>query len=633
MIRRRRAAVFCTVLLVPLLIAFPAIAQRPTQASHSGDRRSAHAQRRPSPGRHRRHATRGGVNARTCRPRDGRTRDAHVKHRTRPIKNCLPGLRPIGAVAAAKSRTPTAPSNLVGVGGAQQASLSWSGSGRSVSGYRVYRNGTKVAQTSSTSYSDMGLTDGSSYTYYVVAYVNGSVSAASNSVSVTPVDTTPPSAPPNLAATAGDQQVSLSWGASTDNVAVAGYYVYRNGTKVTQTTSASYTNTGLTDGTSYSYYVVAYDAAGNLSAASNSVSVTPVDTTPPSAPPNLAATAGDQQVSLSWGASTDNVAVAGYYVYRNGTKVTQTTSASYTNTGLTDGTSYSYYVVAYDAAGNLSAASNSVSVTPIAGSTSDPSGQAVPVGNSCNAQGCWNQTYAEDFKTGTGIGSWLNGLCAGGEAGNTNYPDMCAYSDGWSGTPTTGTYYPSRSLSTANGLFDYALGPQIVNGTTYNVIDATVPKLSGSSVVGTGGGQLYGRYIVRARWDSIYGYHVSFLLWPDSDTWPTDGEIDFPEDDFDSTSVNAFEHWQGGTSGGSQYSWGAPNTGSQWHTYEIDWLPSSVTFLEDGVVIGQSTDTSKIPDTPMHWVLQTGLSYAETNLSLLGTGHLQVAWAVAYTPA
>jgi beta-glucanase (GH16 family) len=71
---------------------------------------------------------------------------------------------------------------------------------------------------------------------------------------------------------------------------------------------------------------------------------------------------------------------------------------------------------------------------------------------------------------------------------------------------------------------------------------------------------------------------------------------------------------------------------SSWHTYEIDWTRSYVAFYLDGALVGESTDTSKIPDTPMHWVMQTGLSNSETNLSLLGTGHLQVAWAVAYSP-
>ncbi|MBR7837403.1 fibronectin type III domain-containing protein [Actinospica durhamensis] len=88
-------------------------------------------------------------------------------------------------------------------------------------------------------------------------------------------DTTPPSAPTNLAATGETSTtISLSWTASTDNVAVTGYDVYRDSTLVGTTTSTTYTDTGLTASTLYSYAVVATDAAGNLSTASNTVSAT-----------------------------------------------------------------------------------------------------------------------------------------------------------------------------------------------------------------------------------------------------------------------------------------------------------------------------------------------------------------------
>jgi len=90
-----------------------------------------------------------------------------------------------------------------------------------------------------------------------------------------PVDTQPPSAPGNLTATAvSSSQINLSWTASTDNVGVAGYDVYRNGVKVGSTTSTSYSDTGLAASTTYSYFVKARDAAGNESAASNTASAT-----------------------------------------------------------------------------------------------------------------------------------------------------------------------------------------------------------------------------------------------------------------------------------------------------------------------------------------------------------------------
>lgn len=90
-------------------------------------------------------------------------------------------------------------------------------------------------------------------------------------------DTTAPSIPGNVAAAAvSPTSVSVTWSPSTDNVGVAGYYVYRDGVQVGQTASASYTDTGLTAETSYSYTVKAYDAAGNISLASAAaVALTP----------------------------------------------------------------------------------------------------------------------------------------------------------------------------------------------------------------------------------------------------------------------------------------------------------------------------------------------------------------------
>jgi hypothetical protein len=88
-------------------------------------------------------------------------------------------------------------------------------------------------------------------------------------------DTTPPSAPANLTARAvSANQVDLSWGASTDNVGVNGYKIFRGGSQIATATSPSYSDTSAQPNTAYQYYVVAYDFANNSSGASNTVSVT-----------------------------------------------------------------------------------------------------------------------------------------------------------------------------------------------------------------------------------------------------------------------------------------------------------------------------------------------------------------------
>ncbi|QRN94206.1 alpha-amylase [Archangium violaceum] len=187
------------------------------------------------------------------------------------------------------------------------------------------------------------------------------------------VDTTPPSTPTGLAAaTKTDRSVKLSWSAASDNVAVTGYDIFRNGTQVGTSTGASYTDSGLTASTTYSYTVKARDAAGNLSSASAALSVTTLapDTTAPSTPTGLTASGTtSSSVALVWTASTDNYGVAAYDVYRNGSLVASVTGASHTDTGLSPSTTYSYAVRARDAAGNTSASSTALSITTGAGNT------------------------------------------------------------------------------------------------------------------------------------------------------------------------------------------------------------------------------------------------------------------------
>ncbi len=175
-----------------------------------------------------------------------------------------------------------------------------------------------------------------------------------------------PTAPSGLAASNITMtSVSLSWNAATDNVGVTGYQVYQNGSLLANTTGTSYNVTGLNSGTNYSYYVIAEDAAGNESAQSNTVNITTLtDTEAPTTPTGLASS-GIAQTSftLSWNASTDNVAVTGYNVYQDGTLLTNTSATSFSVTGLSPATTYAYYVTAEDAAGNISGVSGTLNVT------------------------------------------------------------------------------------------------------------------------------------------------------------------------------------------------------------------------------------------------------------------------------
>jgi chitodextrinase len=187
-------------------------------------------------------------------------------------------------------------------------------------------------------------------------------------------DATPPSVPTNLAGGAvSSSRINLTWTASTDNVGVTGYKVFRNGSQIATTATPGYGDTGLSLNTSYSYAVAAFDAAGNTSAQTATINLTTLgDTTAPSVPTNLAGNAvSSSQITLTWTASTDNVAVTGYKVFRNGSQIATTGNTSYSDNGLLVGTMYSYAVAAFDAADNTSAQSTAVGVTTL-GDTEAP---------------------------------------------------------------------------------------------------------------------------------------------------------------------------------------------------------------------------------------------------------------------
>lgn len=199
---------------------------------------------------------------------------------------------------------------------------------------------------------------GSNHIFFDVSNANFTITSG------TP-DTTAPTAPTLAASGTTATSTVLTWSGATDNVAVTGYDVYQGATLLGSTTSTTYTVTGLTAATTYSFSVRAKDAAGNVSVASNAVSVTTAapDTTAPTAPTLSASGTTSTSTNLSWTGATDNVAVTGYDVYRGTTLLGSTTATTYAVSGLTASTTYTFTVRAKDASGNISVDSNVVSVT------------------------------------------------------------------------------------------------------------------------------------------------------------------------------------------------------------------------------------------------------------------------------
>jgi beta-glucanase (GH16 family) len=135
---------------------------------------------------------------------------------------------------------------------------------------------------------------------------------------------------------------------------------------------------------------------------------------------------------------------------------------------------------------------------------------------------------------------------------------------------------------------------------------------------------------VRFKADRLHGYKTAWLLWPDSEVWPRDGEIDFPEGEL-SSSVHAFMHHKGAKLGSEQDAYSTGTTYEKWHTAIIEWSLSTVSYYLDGELIGRSTE--HIPNTPMHWVLQTETSTTGVVPSNSTEGHVLVAWVAVYAPA
>jgi fibronectin type 3 domain-containing protein len=288
---------------------------------------------------------------------------------------CGGGLIP----SSSRVTAPAAPAALAATAGNQQVGLTWTSS-QGATSYHVKRATTsggpytQAGSATATGYTDTGLTNGTNYFYVVSALNTSGESGNSSQASATPVLAMPalpvPAVPTALTAVAGNQQVSLSWTAATG---ASSYHVKRATTsggpytQVGSATATSYSDTSVTNGTTYFYVVSAVNTSGE-SANSSQASSTP--TTPaagvPAVPAALSATAGNQQISLSWTASSG---ATSYHVKRatvSGgpySQVSAPTSNAFLNTGLANGTTYFFVVSALNATGE-SANSTPASATP-----------------------------------------------------------------------------------------------------------------------------------------------------------------------------------------------------------------------------------------------------------------------------
>lgn len=236
--------------------------------------------------------------------------------------------------------------------------------------------GTIADDSAGTSYTHDGsgwLEPNTEYSYRVRGVNEGGSGEWSEVVSVTTLeqdDSEAPSVPANLTAEfIGYEQVDyivLNWDASTDDTGVEGYYVYRDDAIIATVgaSDSSYSDSSIQAGTSYDYYIRAFDEAGNVSDASNTVTEsTDTESSPaeaPDAPANVQADVPtNRQVNLTWDTSDG---ASGYYIYRDGRRIGSSSTTSFGDGTVKPNRDYTYYVTAHDSEGNESSPSSSVEV-------------------------------------------------------------------------------------------------------------------------------------------------------------------------------------------------------------------------------------------------------------------------------
>lgn len=295
---------------------------------------------------------------------------------------------------ARDTQPPTAPAVTSTVArSANQVDLAWSASTDNVgvAGYQILRGGAVLASVpgSTLSYSDKSVSASSIYTYLVKAYdAAGNYSAPSNwGLVFTPASTTPTVQTPSVSSfaatpstiTAG-QSATLTW-----SVSGATSLSIDNGVGSIAGTSSKVVAPAKTT----AYKLTATNSAGSVTATVTvTVNAMALDTQPPSVPVLVSVSAtGPNQVDLAWSASLDNVGVAGYQIFRNGSVLTSVpgTTRAYSDRTASAATAYTFMVRAFDAAGNYSNPSPGGQVTTPAA----PAATACPAAGNGAFTGCY----------------------------------------------------------------------------------------------------------------------------------------------------------------------------------------------------------------------------------------------------
>jgi hypothetical protein len=531
-------------------------------------------------------------------------------------------LTPVGPLTASAAST-------------SQINLGWSAPTGTVSSYKIYRDGSYLNSTSSTTYSDTGLTSGQSYSYEVSALD----SLPQESVKVGPTaDTVTPQAPSTLILSPGsndaESEIQLNWtapGGTRDH-----YCIYRDGVSVGSTTSTNYLNTGLASYHLYEYYVTAIASStascmGTESANSNTESLrtdTSGTTEPTLDSATVDVTNDASEIDLSWTPSTSYTAT-GYKVYRDSSVVaTLGAVTAYSDTGLSYNTSYSYEVTALYDPGDGSTTESALSNT-ITRSTDNliPSGVGGSATSTTEITVTWSApaanvdtngytVYRDGGLAGTSNGTSFNdtGLTEGTTYSYTvtatqGAQTSTASSAGNISTNPTAPSAPTFGAQTTSSLVVNWAAPDGDNGYTYDVEyslngSTWVSLLSGTSSTATThtgrtAGTLY-YYHVRAIKNSIASDYSSSVSKSTLPNVPTSVSA------ADATSASQIA-----------ITWAAPASGNV-DTYSVFRDGSSIAT---GIAVTNYTDTGRTPGTSHSYTVKAVANSETSAASSASTGY------------